>query len=207
MNQFFNDAIHNQAFIGANLKALRQSCDKTLEELALSGGISDSYLSLVESGKRSIKPMILRSMLLECGMSLGYFLSQIQLLLNEQDVIKPASTNTIISKFNQSVLLAGNRIPNEFSLVLHRIMESPDSHQLISCYLPAETAVHETQLHTRTPIQVVVNDGVVLLEYHKAEYILKKYDECSIEADSTFMLRNYTQSYSSFTMVCYGGGF
>lgn len=207
MNQFFNDAIYNQAFIGANLKALRQSCDKTLEELALSGGISDSYLSLVESGKRSIKPMILRSMLLECGMSLGYFLSQVQLLLNKQEVIKHESANTIVSKFNQSVLLSGSRAANEFSLILHRVMDSPDSHQLISCYLPAETAIHDTQLHTRTPIQVVVNDGVVLLEYHKAEYILKKYDECLVEADSTFMLRNYTQSDSAFTMICYNGGF
>jgi transcriptional regulator with XRE-family HTH domain len=207
MNQFFNDAIHNQAFIGANLKALRQSCDKTLEELANSGGISISYLSLVESGKRSIKPMILRSMLLDCGMTLGYFLSQIQLLLNEQEVIKHETVNSIVTKFSHSILLSGSRVPNEFSMVLHRIMETPGSHQLISCYLPAETAIHDTRLHTQTPIQVVVNEGIVLLEYKKAEYILKKYDECMVEANSTFMLRNYTQSASACTMVCYNGGF
>lgn len=83
--EVYNDVLTMPEVTGVNLKALRMSCDLSLGDVAALSGLSVPFLSLVETGKRNIKPMILRTILLHCGYTLGFFISELQQSL-ENDI-------------------------------------------------------------------------------------------------------------------------
>ncbi len=58
-----HDIINQPKLLGENIRRLRATRDATLDSIALKTGLSKSFLSLVESGKRKIKTDDLRRVL------------------------------------------------------------------------------------------------------------------------------------------------
>jgi transcriptional regulator with XRE-family HTH domain len=62
--------------LGENLRRLRISCELTMAQIALRSGLSKSFVSYLENGKRRPSPDDLRRITLGCGYPLGRFISE-----------------------------------------------------------------------------------------------------------------------------------
>ncbi|MBL7975374.1 MAG: helix-turn-helix domain-containing protein [Candidatus Kapabacteria bacterium] len=200
--EVYNDVLTMPEVIGVNLKALRMSCDLSLGDVAALSGLSVPFLSLVETGKRNIKPMILRTILLHCGYTLGFFISELQQSL-ENDIER----NGIVVHKGGSILLDGSRDSGKYMVRMFRTVETAKSEQLLNITMPPEVAMHHELLTINSTIRGVVSQGTVLLDFGNDEHVVKEGEEFKFDGNNKHILRNYTQTHNSVYLWVESGGF
>jgi transcriptional regulator with XRE-family HTH domain len=72
------DIIQDKIALGNVLKTLRMSKDLTVEQVARQSGVTKGSISLIENGKRSPSPIMLKNLLAVYGESLGTFFSKVK---------------------------------------------------------------------------------------------------------------------------------
>lgn len=183
-----HDIINIPKVLGENIRRLRMTQDGTLDKLAEKTGLSKSFLSLVESGKRKIKAEDLRRILACYGYSLGWFLSQ------TQDSVEdfPLQPNAIIQRKNNSILLDGKRTEGKFRMLLLRPMRKKTDYEIIELYLPANSQVTEEHIVIPSEVRGVVMRGTLLIVLKGDEYIAREREEFCYDGRIPHILRNYT---------------
>lgn len=199
----FHDCITQPELIGANLRALRVAHDCTLEEVARKTSLSKPFLSLVESGKRSIRSEDLRRVVMVFGFSLGYFLSQVERSLKEIPQSAP-----VVSGRESSILLDGKRKEDAYSLLLMRIMNSADDTQVLRLHLPPCSQMSDSYISIDAPVRGVVSNGCLLLEIRGGdEYLVREGEEFLYDGKREHVLRNHTVQSSTSYLWIEGGKF
>ncbi|MES2767320.1 MAG: XRE family transcriptional regulator [Bacteroidota bacterium] len=198
-----HDIINQPKLLGENLRRLRATRDATLDAIAGKTGLSKSFLSLVESGKRKIKTDDLRRVLSYFGYSLGWFLSQ------TQDSVEdfPLQPNAIIQKKNNSILLDGKRMEGKFRMLLLRPLRKKTDIEIIELYLPPHSQM--TEQNTVIPVEVrgVVQRGTLLVVLKGDEYVIREREEFCFDGNIPHIMRNYTAEPSIITLFIPPPGF
>jgi len=199
----YNDVLTMPDVIGANLKALRTHCELSLGDVAEISGLSKPFLSLVETGKRTIKPMVLRKILLQCGYSLGFFISEVQQSVDEIKGFR----NTVVNNRQSSLLLDGSRENGKHQVSMFRILNSVTHEQLLQIYIPPEAALHSEFITVNSRIRGIVTQGTILIDFKNDEHIAKEGDEFCYDGSIRHILRNYTHNPTAFYLWVENGGF
>jgi transcriptional regulator with XRE-family HTH domain len=183
-----HDIIHNPKILGANIKRLRMTCDVTLDSIAQKTGLSKSFLSLVESGKRRIRTEDLRNVLDCMKYSLSWFLSQ------TQDSVEdfPLKPDAVVQKKNNSILLDGKRSDGAFRMLLLRPLRNKTDNAIIEVYLPPYSQLTEENMTIGAEVRGVVQLGTLLLVLKGTEYIVRQGEEFCYDGRIPHILRNYT---------------
>ncbi|HYF01925.1 MAG TPA: XRE family transcriptional regulator [Patescibacteria group bacterium] len=197
------DLIHNPKLLGENIRRLRTTRDATLEQVAEKAGLSKSFLSLVEAGKRKIQTEDLRQIVVTLGYSLCWFLSQ------TQDSVEdfPLQPEAIVQKKNNSILLAGERTEGKFHMLLLRPMRTKKDHQLIELYLPPQSQMTGENITISAEVRGIVQRGILLVVLKGDEYVVREREEFCYDGNIPHILRNYTKEPAIVTLFLSAPGF
>lgn len=214
------DIIHNPKRLGENLKRLRVSSDRTLQQAADHTGLSKSFLSMLESGARSIQFQDLRRIVQYYGYSLGWFLTQTferdtsggEPLLSTTFSRKKPSRSTrqtrqnesflpIISTDHDGILMMGTRTKGALRLVLQRPLRSMQDVEVLSLVLPKQSQLTEEEMTVETEVRGVVRQGTLLLVIEGDEYIAREGDEFCFDGSMPHVFRNYTSELTAATLI------
>lgn len=174
--------------LGTNLRLLRTITDKTLDEVASVSGLSKSFISLVESGNRSIKPFDLKRLLAVYNYTLSWFLSKTQDTI-EGFIFEPSA---LVQTKNHSLLLEGSRKEGSLCILLLRPMRHEKDTEFMEIYLPAETVLSETFTTVEGEVRGVVILGTLLIEMKDKEYIIREREEFCFDGQKPHIFRNFT---------------
>lgn len=197
------DIINIPKLLGENLRRLRMARDITLDYMAEKTGLSKSFLSLIESGKRRIKMEDLRNVLLCSGYSLGWFLSQAQ----DSVADFPLLPEAVVQKKNNSILMAGKRKEGSFRILLLRPLRKKTDIEIIELYLPPHSQMTEENIAIESEIRGVVQKGTLLVVLKGNEYIVREREEFCYDGRIPHILRNYTGESVIATLMIAAPGF
>ena len=189
--------IHNPDIIGKNLKLLRISKDFALTKSAQKAGISSSFLSLVEQGKRTIKFLDLHALLKVYGTSITRFISMICDTIEDY----PYAPNELVQTKRQALLLDGSSRPNSYYLMLHRPLRNAQDIALLTMFLPAETASWDPFLSFDGEMRGIVVQGLLLLEFPQTEQVIRCGEEFCIPENTACRFRNHTDENTDIVLL------
>jgi transcriptional regulator with XRE-family HTH domain len=195
-----NDTFDQPELIGQNLRRLRLSKDISLSQAAESAGISKSFLSLVESGQRSLKLIDLRRVLAVYGMSAGRFLSLVHSITNSVSA-KPVS----IYSRRQAIIMEGQNAADKFGILLLRPMLHDSDMQMIMINLPPGQQSWPVFSEVPALIKGWVCQGSILLEFHDNEEILRSGDTFCFDGNMPHIYRNHTREHAEL-LLCISPG-
>ena len=201
MHDPVNHILQSPALLGESLKRLRISRDMTVQHAADAAGVSKSFLSLVESGKRRIGfPDALR-LVHALRMSLGRFVSLTRDSFSQSSLDAPLeeAMTTIVRPRKEGLLLAGKRTDIVPRLTLLRPLRHEHDLELLELFLPPTSQLTEEPLTTlpaakNLPREVrgVVHTGTLLLLINNDEYRAATGDEFCFDGTLRHLYRNYT---------------
>lgn len=186
------DLIYLPDRLGANLRQLRQACELTLDETARRAGLSKSFLSMLEGGKRSVKMSDLRRILQCYRYSLGRFLSEAH--DPGADDMPELDPHRVVQTHAQGVLMDGSREEGKYHVLLMRPLRHEDDIELIELYLPPQSQMTENNMTVEAEMRGIVRKGTLLIVLQGDEYIAREGEEFCYEGRVPHLLRNYTDS-------------
>lgn len=186
------DLIYLPAVLGNNLRQLRIACDYTLDEISRRSGLSKSFLSMVESGKRSVKMPDLRNVLACYGYSLGRFLSEAH--DGDNDEMPSIEPERVVQTPNHAVLLDGSREPDAYHLLLLRPLRSERDMEVLELFLPPCSQMTEEPLTINAEVRGIVQRGTLLIVLKGDEYKAREGEEFCYDGRVPHILRNYTDA-------------
>ncbi len=193
-----SDLIYLPDKIGMNLRQLRQSSEFTLDEMARRSGLSKSFLSMLESGKRSARLADLRTILACYGYSLGQFLSEAHDPESEDLPIDPAR---VVQAAAQAVLMDGSREEGKYRLLLMRPVRSDSDIELLELHLPPQSQMTEGNTTIDAEVRGIVRRGTLLIVLQGDEYIAREGDEFCYPGATPHLLRNYTDQPATVNLI------
>lgn len=178
---------HERAhLIGANLRALRQTSGKTLEEVARAGRLSVSHLANAEQGRRTLDGEQLRRILQLYDYSLSVFMTHIATFLDAdyQD------TDSGVCHY-KPIPLVGRLKGDSTLLLLHPTptIEIP-AHLLLR--LPPGSELWQDYLVLPSRCSIAGARGAMLVETPHREYIIAESEYLSLSAGVAHRFRNHT---------------
>lgn len=192
------DLIHQTDLLGENLRRLRLSKECTVEKLAQISGFSKSFISMVETGKRSIKPMDLRILVQPFGYSLGRFLSEAQDADADYLNIEPQA---IVQTKKHTILLDGSRQDGKYHLILLRPMRHKEDIEILDLFLPPQVQMTEENITVDAEIRGIVKRGKLLIMLKNDEFIVREGEECCFDGRIPHHFRNYTNADCSAILI------
>lgn len=178
--------------LGGNLRRLRIACDLTLDETARRSGLSKSFLSMLESGKRSVKMTDLRRILSCYGYSLGRFLSEAHEPDGEE--MPSIEPGRIVQSAGNTVLLDGCREDGQYRLLLLRPLRHAADCEILELFLPPQSQMSEENMTIEVEVRGVVQKGTLLIVLRGDEYIAREGEEFCYDGTVPHILRNYTDA-------------
>ena len=185
------DLIYLPDKVGINLRRLRQASELTLDETARHSGLSKSFLSMLESGKRSAKMPDLRRILACYGYSLGRFLSEAHDAGGEEAPV--ADSASIVQTAVGALLMDGSREEGKYRLLLLRPVRGEHDIELLELYLPPQSQMTESNMTIDAEVRGIVRRGTLLIVLQGDEYIAREGDEFCYPGTTPHLLRNYTE--------------
>lgn len=176
--------------LGRNLRRLRIACDLTLDETARRSGLSKSFLSMLESGKRSVRMTDLRRILSCYRYSLGRFLSEAHELDGEE--MPSIEPGRIVQTTTNAVLLDGSRQEGRYHLLLLRPLRHETDCEILELFLPPKSQMTEENMTIEVEMRGIVQKGILLIVLQGDEYIAREGDEFCYDGRIPHILRNYT---------------
>lgn len=198
-----NDILHMPKLLGKNLRQLRIHNDLTLAQLAERTGLSKSFLSMIESGSRSVKIMTdLRSILVSMNYSLGRFVTEAQ----EHDEDAPHNEPTaIVQTQKHTLLLDGKRDTGSYRLLLLRPLRSSDDAEFLELYLPPRTQLTEENTTIPAEVRGIVRSGSFLLVLQGDEFMVREGEEFCFDGSTPHIMRNFTDEPVCVNLVVHPG--
>jgi transcriptional regulator with XRE-family HTH domain len=187
MTNLFTDILDNPVIFGEQLKTLRNSLEYTLDFVSDEAGLSKSFLSQVETGKRGINVRDLKNLLSVYNYSLIKFFSE------TADAVdgKKYNPNENIQTEEHSILLDGSRQKGKYHLILKRPLQSNDELALVELFLPGGVEYPKDYLSFSSNLRGVVLDGELLIHFKDDELLIKKGEEFSFNAERSHIYRNH----------------
>lgn len=199
------DLIYLPTVLGNNLRQLRIACDYTLDEISRRSGLSKSFLSMVESGKRSVKMPDLRKVLACYGYSLGRFLSEAHDSSNdEMPTLEP---ERIVQTPDHAVLLDGSRQPDAYRLALLRPLRSERDIEVLELFLPPCSQMTENAITIDAEVRGIVRRGTLLIVLKGDEYKAREGEEFCYDGRIPHVLRNYTDMPTAVNLLVWPPAF
>ena len=188
------DIIHHPKLLGESLRRLRLASDMSVQQAANSLGISKAFLSMIESGQRTVKFEMLLGLMRIYRYSLAWFLTQTRDSFLQSVLDKPLdqSTHTIVQNRSDALLMTGTRSSDtETRLLLQRPLRSRDDHEWLELLLPPQSQLTEQPLSIAGEVRGVVQRGTLLLVLNNYEYRAKAGEEFCFDGTIPHILRNY----------------
>ena len=188
------DIIHHPKLLGESLRRLRLASDMSVQQAANSLGISKAFLSMIESGQRTVKFEMLLGLMRIYRYSLAWFLTQTRDSFLQSVLDKPLdqSTHTIVQNRSDALLMTGTRSSDtETRLLLQRPLRSRDDHEWLELLLPPQSQLTEQPLSIAGEVRGVVQRGTLLLVLNNDEYRAKAGEEFCFDGTIPHILRNY----------------
>lgn len=193
-----SDLINYSDRVGANLRQLRQAHESTLDEIARRTGLSKSFLSMLESGKRSAKLADLRNILACYGYSLGRFVSEAH--DTDSDGL-PVDPGRIVQTADRAILMDGTREEGKYRLLLMRPVRSSGDIEVVDLYLPPQSQMTESNMSIDAEVRGIVRRGTLLIVLQGDEYRAREGDEFCYAGSIPHLLRNYTDQPTAVSLV------
>ncbi len=180
--------------VARNLKALRLISEKSLAEAAGTAGKSESFLSLVESGKRAIAPDDLIKLLKAYGFTFISFINSFTEEIAGQAGIA-AGIELWSAHGGNTVLIydLDNSVAGGLTALNGRVA-------------PGE-CIPGDFIEAGDEISVEATEGKLLVEMKDDEATLRPGEKYIIHPGISFKLRNYSATSCSFRILTTGGGF
>jgi transcriptional regulator with XRE-family HTH domain len=191
---------------GKYLKQLRVAHDRTVQSVAEQAGLSKSFISMVESGARSLKFQDLRRILVCYEYSVAWFVTQIADEVDfmqageRRQVYDPHSPHNTVQPHSQGmVMLGGNN--DTPTLRLLRLLRHRDDAEFLEIALPPRTQLSDAPMSIEAEIRGVVRHGTLLLLLKGDEHIARAGDEFCFDGSQPHIFRNYTTEQTAATLV------
>jgi transcriptional regulator with XRE-family HTH domain len=198
------DIIHHPTLLGESLRRLRMACDMSLQQAADAARVSKSFLSMVESGQRTIKFEDILALFSAYRYPFGWFLTQTRdsfLQSTFDEPLDKATLNIVQSRAN-SLLMTGERLSETSArLLLLRPLRSRDDSEWLELMLPAQTQLTEKPFSLSGEVRGVVQRGTLLLLLDNNEYRAKEGDEFCFDGMTPHIMRNYLTQPLVVTLV------
>ena len=191
------DVINDSKILGKNLKKLRQISELKISEVSKQCGISESMISQVESGKKALAPIRLRSLLNVYNYSLGLFISHIH---DEYDDFF-MNFDEVHGKKENSLLLAGSRNENEFGVLMTRPNKEKDKLQIVEISLEPQQIFPIDHFTIDDRVKGYVSKGELLLEFKNDEFMIKAGEEFEFDGSIPHNYRNFTSNQCVFILI------
>lgn len=177
----------NKAELSSNLKQLRTINEKTLEFVSSKTGLSVSFLSQMEQGKRGIKPIDFYKIL--CAYNLS-FIDYLKLCNKEQN-------NTQFAKAQNDILLLQDDKKEEFTLSL----KSNLANEILKLTF-YNTSHIDFLAPSRTAGSIYCLENELIVNLNKEEYLLKPNDILSFKMNDSIEYRNHTNQKTEALIIC-----
>ncbi len=201
---FNEDIISHPKILGESLRRLRIARDMSLQQAADSASVSKSFLSMVESGQRTMRFEDLLRLFSAYRYPFGWFLTQTRdsfLQSTFDEPLDKAMFNIVQPRAN-SLLMTGERLSDASArLLLLRPLRSRDDSEWLELMLPAQTQLTENPLSLSGEVRGVVQRGTLLLLLDNNEYRAKEGDEFCFNGAIPHLMRNYLTETLVVTLV------
>ncbi len=182
------DIIAIPALFGANLRKLRQIREMTIEKASKASGLSVSFISLIEAGKRSVRLEDLRRLLGTYRYSVSWFLSSIQDLVPG----KPFDPSAFVQPLSASILLDGNRGSDSYCLLLLRPLRSELDSGVYYLQMPPKYDMTNGFMTINAEVRGVVVRGRMLVSFSDDEFTASAGEEFTFDGKKAHIFRNYS---------------
>jgi transcriptional regulator with XRE-family HTH domain len=176
----------------------------SVQQAANSLGISKAFLSMIESGQRTVKFEMLLGLMRIYRYSLAWFITQTRDSFLQSVLDKPLdqSTHTIVQTRSDALLMTGKRSSDtETRLLLQRPLRSRDDHEWLELLLPPQSQLTEQPLSIGGEVRGVVQHGTLLLVLNDDEYRAKVGEEFCFDGTIPHTFRNYLSEPLLVTLV------
>lgn len=177
----------NKAELSSNLKQLRTINEKTLEFVSSKTGLSVSFISQMEQGKRGIKPIDFYKIL--CAYNLS-FIDYLKLCNKEHN-------STQFAKAQNEILLLQDDKKEEFTLSLHSSL----ANEILRLTL-VNTSHIDFLAPTRTAGSIYCLENELIVNLNKEEFLLKPNDILSFKLGDSIEYRNHTKQKTEALIIC-----
>jgi len=178
------DFLKYSELISSNLHNFRIIKQFTLKEVAAKANISLSYLSQIESGKRSISSEIVRKILYIYEIKLTTFASHIVKTYLEQ---RSSYYNKIT---DYKILISGKININEYSLLLTTPRISEIQSQILEYNIPIDYQTEDEFHNLDLELEIYVVQGKLLIYINNTEKIIEEGYAYGINGKSNYSFRN-----------------
>lgn len=187
--------------IGDRLKRLRVGRDWTVERLADAAGISKSYMSMIEGGKRGVKWPLLMRILHALGTTLCAFLTEHETVSRAEDGIHSRRSSRIVLDGPAPDERGAMPIPppSSYTHILTPWHEGLKS-EVLEIYLEPHTEWTESPICFNGQSVCVGTQGRLLLVTQGTEYVMREGETLQFDGAQPHSLRNYTD-YPARTIV------
>ena len=189
--------INNIEFIGSKLKQLRNISEMTLDEVSRATGISQSMISMIESGDRKSDFFDLRNILGAYNYTIGLFLSRIA---DEYPEYNFAPDSIVSSKKNFISIIKSEKKDKPILNLLRPIRHDFDI-ELLELMLPANTSFSKELIIIPAEIRGVCTKGTILIEFIDDEFSILVGEEFCFDGRRPFNLRNYKSEETSILII------
>ena len=198
------DIIHRPQEMGENLRKLRIARDASLQSAAHAIGISKSFLSMVESGQRTLRFEDLLRLFHYYRYPFARFLTDTrdEILKSALDEPMENAVNAVIRSASDALLMLGERNSTRSPrILLLRPLRSPEDSEWLEITLPPYSQLTEKPLQFKGEARGVVQRGTLLLVLNNDEYRAKEGNEFCFEGSQPHIFRNYLDQPLIFTLV------
>lgn len=190
-----HDVLDRSDVLGAQLRALRQSREQTLEEVAAASGLSKGYLSLVESGKRTPHwPTLLRILHALDGTLCG-FLTAVEDVSPSDDGVRTRRKDLLVVSGAPPDRWGHPRDDDSgYTWILTPYFEGIRS-EVVELRLPPHTTWAPAPLSFNARVVLYALEGRILLEEigeNRDEFVAEEGETLQYDARNLHQLRNYT---------------
>jgi transcriptional regulator with XRE-family HTH domain len=210
-----NDILQNPHLLGESLKRLRTARDMTVQQTADATRLSKSFVSLVESGKRTISFEDVLRLVHALRMSLGWFVTQTRDSFRQSSLDAPleAAMTSIIQPRSEGILFTGKRSNTAPRLMLMRPLRYEQDMQFLELFLPPTSQLTHEPITTLPAsnsniyeVRGVVQSGTLLIIFNNDEYRANTGDEFCFDGTVPHLYRNYTPEAITATLIITKGG-
>jgi len=189
------DLVNLVNFIGKNLKKLRVINEFTIQNIADHSGLSTSFISQIEQGNRTVKPLDLRKIVDIYGFSLSIFISH----LYEEKNKNVFDNSKIVHTFEDNILLFGKRNSNTNIFIQKPTFDLSNS-QILQVSLDKKDKLFENYIIINTTITGILKQGTILLEFKDDEYLIKPGNEFHFKGNKLHRYRNMGNDIALITL-------
>ncbi len=197
MTNLFTDILDHPQIFGKQLKTLRLSLEFTIEFVASETGLSKSFISLVESGKRNINLIDLQKLLRV------YRYSVIRFFSDTADAVEGKKYNPErnVQTEEHSILIEGSRNPGKHHLILKRPVCNKEDLAILNLFLPAGVEYPKDYFSCDAVIRGVVLSGEMLVHFQDDEILIKEGEEFSFNGERQHVFRNHKKENLSALLI------